>query len=150
MISNPPNLERRVTGCLVRTLAKSAGVGLPAGKRLVEKLLSGNDRRCLFFGDFLPDRGGEIEDVFPRDTYLDAVKAAYPSFKTDFTVVENAFSGVVNQVTALFERKGLGKFEQWRVAAVLRDRILQAPDAVDRGTLEVVAAINVALNRLLT
>jgi hypothetical protein len=124
--------------------------GRREGKKLVDKLLSGDDRRCLFVGDFLANPGGELEDIFPRHTYLEAVHEAYPDVELDFTLAEGAISGVVNQVNALFERKGLAKIDKWRPAAVLRDRILQAPENVDGQTLQVVAKINTALNRLLS
>jgi hypothetical protein len=91
-----------------------------------------------------------LEDVFSRDTWLAAVREAYPDVDLDFTPEEESLAGVVDQVTALFERKGLDRFEKWRPDAVLRDRILEAPDAVAPEVLRVAAELNTRLNQLFT
>ena len=101
------------------------------GRKLVEKLLSGKGRRCLFIGDFVDGfTNAELEDVFPDDYYLSAVQVAYPNVNTAFNKEETELSGIVNKLTTFFDRKGLGKFEKWRVAAVLRDWILEKPNDV--------------------
>lgn len=119
------------------------------GRKLADKLLAGEDRRCLFIGDFLSNPGGELEDLFPRHTYLEAVRAAYPDVEVDFTTDEDQVAGVVDQLTAMFERKGLEKFQKWRPAAVLRDQILEGPDKVDAEVLRVAAEVTHRLNILL-
>lgn len=117
------------------------------GRKLVEKLLAGADRRCLFIGDFLDGRkAAEIEDVFPEDCYLEAVKEAYPHVKLDFTAEEKALDGVINRLTAFFSRKGLGRFEKWRVAAVLRDWMLEKPESVPESAYKTMSNIFEAAN----
>lgn len=117
------------------------------GKKLVEKLLASEDRRCLFIGDFLDGRtAAEIEDVFPEDCYLAAVKEAYPQLKLTFTAEEQALDGIVNRLTALFNRKGLGRFEKWRVAAVLRDWMLQKPESVPEDVYKTMSKVFEAVN----
>ena len=120
--------------------------GRREGKKLQEKLLSRDGRRCLFVGDFLTRKDGEIEDVFPEEEYLRAVKEVYPSVDPAFTPEERALSGVVNRVEALFKRQGLGEFEKWTVAANLRDRILTNPKKVAGETLGVAERIFAAIN----
>jgi len=101
------------------------------GKKLVKKLLAGEDRRCLFIGDFVDDLAkAVIEDVFPEDFYLSAVRVAYPKINFEFNEEENELSGIVNKLEAFFKRNGDSNLEKWRVAAVLRDQILEKPNAV--------------------
>lgn len=120
--------------------------GRREGKKLQEKLLSRDGRRCLFVGDFLTQKDGEIEDVFPEVEYLSAVKAAYPSVDLTYTEVEKALSGVVNRVEALLKRQGFDEFEKWKVASILRDRILADPKKVAADTLAVAEKIFTAIN----
>jgi predicted ATP-dependent endonuclease of OLD family len=119
------------------------------GKKLVEKLLAGEDRRCLFIGDFLDGRtAAEIEDVFPEDCYLAAVKEAYPQLKLVFTAEEQALAGIANKLTALFNREGVGRFEKWRVAAVLRDWLLQKPASVPESVFKTMSKIFESANAI--
>jgi predicted ATP-dependent endonuclease of OLD family len=117
------------------------------GKKLVEKLLAGEDRRCLFIGDFVEvTRDAEIEDVFPEPEYLSAVTEAYPGINLTFDASETALSGVVNKVRALFKRKNLGSFEKWRPAAILRDRISSAPEKLSQPVCERIGKVFEAVN----
>lgn len=122
--------------------------GRREGKKLVDKLLAGEDRKCLFIGDFAENTDAEIEDIFPEDEYLSAVKEAYPKARLSFTDSEKALSRVVKKVEALFERRRLGSFDTWRPAAILRDRILESPDSVADSTLSVIDKIYNTLNSL--
>jgi len=119
------------------------------GKKLIDKLLSGDDRRCLFIGDFVGGKThAEIEDVFPEETYLAAVKEAYPQVKLSFNKNEKEIESVVDKVSALFERKGIGKFEKWKVAAVLRDWLLEKPDTIPTSVFEIMSRVFEAANNL--
>lgn len=118
------------------------------GKKLVEKLLAGEDHKCLFIGDFVGIKSAEIEDVFPEDEYLSAVRDAYPNVKLAFTAADNALVGVVNKIQSLFEREKLGPFEKWRPSAILRDRILSAPEKVASTTVDTMTKIFEAVNDL--
>jgi len=121
--------------------------GRREGKRLVEKLLAGEDRKCLFIGDFTSSNDAELEDIFPEEEYLSAVEEAYQTH-IDLTPKEREIAGVVNRVQAVFERKKLGPFEKWKTAAILRDRILATPDKVSDATCDIVEKINESLNSL--
>lgn len=119
------------------------------GKKLIDKLLSGNDRRCLFIGDFINGKThAEIEDVFPEETYLSAVNEAYPQIKLSFNKDEEEIDSIVDKVTALFQRKNLGRFEKWKVTAVLRDWILEKPDTIPTSVFETMSQIFEAANSL--
>src|SRR5581483_4459297 len=57
---------------------------------------AGEDRRCLFIGDFVPLRQAELEDVFPEDEYLAAVREAYPGVDLRFNATEKAMPEIIN------------------------------------------------------
>lgn len=118
------------------------------GQKLIEKLLAGDDRKCLFIGDFASNKNAELEDVFPETEYLSAVKKAYPGTDLTFSAQEKALPRVVQRVEALFERKGLGYFERWKAAIFLRDRILEAPRIAPLPVVDVVSRIFEAINGL--
>jgi predicted ATP-dependent endonuclease of OLD family len=118
------------------------------GEKLVVKLLAGDDRRCLFIGDFVGTKHAELEDVFPEDEYLSAVREAYPGVDLKFTAAEKSKAGIIDRLQALFERKGLGRFEKWKPAAVLRDRILDKPDKVPPLVCQRMAKVFEAVNSL--
>jgi hypothetical protein len=121
--------------------------GRREGRKLVEKLLDGDNGRCVFIGDFTPDPKGELEDIFPESDYLSAVQEAYGQTGISFGSEESPGAGVVEKVKAVFVRLGLGEFEKWRPAAVLRDRILNCPEAVSSEVLDRAEAIFLAVNR---
>jgi len=119
------------------------------GKKLVDKLLAGDDRHCLFIGDFLDgNEHAEIEDVFPEELYLAAVEEAYPDLKITLNDTEKAIEGVVNKVSAFFKRKGLARFEKWKVAAVIRDRLLEKPDTIPMAVFKTMSKIFESANSL--
>lgn len=105
--------------------------GRKEGKKLTERLLSGQEGRCLFLGDFLKSKAKvELEDIFPEELYLEAVREAYSVQDLTFGKEKKGIEGLVDKVTALFEHKSLGQFEKWRPAAVLRDWISSKPEKI--------------------
>ncbi|MFV8231536.1 AAA family ATPase [Mycolicibacterium fortuitum] len=117
--------------------------------RKVERVL-GYDNRVLFVGDFTPDGNttGEIEDLFPDDYFMAAVKEAYPGKDLRFNADEKAVPNIVDRLEALFERKGHGVFEKWKVARVLADNIMADPSKVPTDVLDAFERIAVALNAI--
>ncbi len=122
--------------------------GRKEGKKLVEKLLAGKDRKCLFIGDFTSKKEAEIEDLFLVDDYLAAVRETYPGVDLSFNSDEDNMPRIVERLKSLFERKELGMFEKWRPVSILRDRILDDPDKVSGDVLDVFERIYQALNGL--
>lgn len=118
------------------------------GKKLAEKLLANEDRKCLFIGDFVDNQSAEIEDLFPEEEYLSAVREAYRGVALTFTAAEKDILGITNRISALFERKELGRFEKWKPAAVLRDRILSFTEEQSEAVLGVFERIFQAVNAL--
>lgn len=128
-------------GVQVVALVDGDAPGRREGKKLVENLFAGNTGSCLFIGDFVKDKEAELEDIFPEETYLAAVKEAFKLDDLAFSQEEKSISGLVNKVKALFERKGYGPFEKWKVAEVLRDWILSGADKVPDEVFEIVGGI---------
>jgi hypothetical protein len=122
--------------------------GRKEGRKL-ERIL-GFDNRTIFVGDHTPDSNptGEIEDLFPDDYYMAAVKEAYGSHDYRFNADEKVIPNIIDRVTALFERKGRGAFEKWKVARILADNIMTKPDDVPGETLDAMQAIARDLNTI--
>ncbi|HXH11268.1 MAG TPA: hypothetical protein VNP04_16095 [Alphaproteobacteria bacterium] len=117
------------------------------GKKLTDKLLSGNTGRCLFIGDFVENERAEREDLFPEANYLSAVREAYGIDDLTCGPEEINIKGIVNKVEAIFKRQGRGNFEKWRPAAVLRDWIMSKPKTVPEELLQTARRIFEAVNR---
>jgi hypothetical protein len=122
--------------------------GRKEGRKL-ERIL-GYDNRVLFVGDHAPDSNpaGEIEDLFPDDYFMAAVKSAYGSKDYRFNAEEKAVPNIIDRVTALFERKRFGDFEKWKVARVLADTMMADPTNVPAATLDAFEAIAIELNTI--
>lgn len=121
--------------------------GRKEGKKLSENLFADKTERCLFIGDFVQGKPhAELEDIFPENVYLEAVKEAYKTSELVFEEQEEAIEGVVNKTKSLFERKGLGQFEKWRAAAVLRDWIMEDPGKIPAAVFETISCIFEAVN----
>ncbi|GIW92829.1 MAG: hypothetical protein KatS3mg110_0870 [Pirellulaceae bacterium] len=87
--------------------------------------------RCLFLGDFVEGKPkAQLEDIFPEDLYMEAVREAYSTPDLALGEEEKSIEGVVNKVIALFKRKRSDRFEKWRPAAVLRDWITSKPEKI--------------------
>jgi predicted ATPase len=124
--------------------------GRREGRKLVERLL-GDENRTVFAGDYTPDGNttGETEDLFPDDYYLAAVKQAYGSIDLRFNADEKQIPNIIDRLTAVFERKGHGDFETWKVARALADRIEADPERVPPETLDAASQIFQKVNALL-
>lgn len=124
--------------------------GRREGKKLVQRLLN-DDNRTVFVGDHTPDANptGEVEDLFPDDFYLDAVRTAYGKIDLRLNAGEKQIPNIVDRLTALFERKGHGTFEKWKVARALADRVEADPQAAGTDVLDAVSLIFQKVNTLL-
>lgn len=125
--------------------------GRKEGKKLAEKLLSSDTKRCLFIGDFVTHKpSAELEDIFPEDVYLAAVQEACKVSELTLGEKEKAIEGNVNKTKALFEQKGFGPFEKWQPAAVLRDWIIEKPEKIPEDVFKLAAQMFAAVNRAFT
>ncbi len=124
--------------------------GQREGRKLVERLL-GDENRTVFAGDYTPDGNttGETEDLFPDSYYLAAVKQAYGSMDLRFNADEKQIPNIIDRLAAVFERKGHGDFEKWKVARALADQIEADPKGVPPETLDAASRIFQKVNALL-
>lgn len=117
----------------------------------VERAL-GFENRTIFVADHTHDQNqtGEIEDLFPDDYYVAAIKTAYGTGDYKFNADEKALPNIVDRAIAMFARKNHngGKFEKWKVARALADNIMAHPDKVPTDTLDAAAAIASDLNTI--
>jgi predicted ATP-dependent endonuclease of OLD family len=120
--------------------------GRRAGKKVKEELLCGKENHCIFIGNVTGNADAELEDIFPEDYYLETVKQAYAGLEISFSAEEKRIAKLAKRVEAFFQRNDLGKFEKWRPARVILDRIGKDPDTVPISTLEHVEAIFNRLN----
>ena len=77
--------------------------GRNKGKQFQDKFFSGKDKKCLFVGDYSDNCDAEMEDLFPEDFYLKAVKEYY---KVDviFTSEEKKIKNITKRVSEAFTR----------------------------------------------
>lgn len=120
--------------------------GRREGKKITQELFNNDASRTFFIGDFAGRPNAELEDLLPEKMYLDAVKAAYKDVTFDFTPEEKAMPAVVDRIDALLKRKGVGRFEKWRPAQIIRDQILAAPGQLPKETLDTAEKLLSALN----
>lgn len=132
----------------IAALLDGDDTGRKEGRRLGERVI-GETTRCVFVGDYLDNPTGEIEDLFPEDFYVAAVKSAYGSLDLRTSSEEKAIPNVADRMVAVFARKGHGDFLKWKVAAALRDLVLAEPASVPANTLDVAAQIFSRLNEVL-
>lgn len=124
--------------------------GRREGRKLVRGLL-GDENRTVFVGDYTPDGNttGETEDLFPDKYYLAAVRQAYGSLDLRFNAQEKQITNILDRLTAVFQRKGHGDFEKWKVGRALADEIERNPQNVPADTLDAASMIFQRLNTLL-
>lgn len=107
------------------------------GKEVQSKLLV----ESFFVNTYAKDDGVEIEDLFPEELYLRAVREAYPTVTFTFTKEESQIRSITKRVEKAFNRIGAAQFEKWHPARVLSDWIQNKPELIaddTSGTFELV------------
>jgi hypothetical protein len=94
-------------------------------------------------------RPGRTEDLFPDPYYLAAVEQAYGSIDLRFNAEEKQIPNIIDRLAAVFEGKGHGDFEKWKVARALADRIEADPRRVPPETLDAASRVFQKVNALL-
>lgn len=106
--------------------------GLRKGKEVTSKLLV----ESFFVSSYAKNGGLEIEDLFPEELYLKAVREAYPTVSLKFTNDEAKLPRITQRLEAAFNRIGVSPFEKWPPAKVLVDWIQKSPEVVPDTTLD--------------
>lgn len=115
----------------------------------VERAL-GFENRTIFVADHTHDQNetGEIEDLFPDDYYVAAIKDVYGVGDYRFNGDEKAIPNIVDRATAMLARKHQRTFEKWKVARALADRIAAKPKEVPAEALDAAESIAESLNSI--
>ncbi len=121
--------------------------GKRKGKEAKTRLLL----KCLFIDDFSEKEEAEIEDLFPEELYLDAVKEAYPEIKNslEFTEAEMKIQCVSKRVKTALNRIGNITLKKWRPSKVILDWIQKNPEIITKETLEKFENIFKEANKIL-
>lgn len=136
-----------VGGRQMLVLLDSDTEGLQAAARVQKDLFAGDDSRILMLGPAIGLETATIEDIIPRDVYVDALHECGHSFR--LTDDEQKAPTNIAAVEKAFQRKGWDKFgAEQKTAAVLRliDAWGKDPKSVPDQTREKVSALFAAIN----
>ena len=114
----------------IRVLLDGDEPGLRKGKEVKSKLLV----ESFFVNTYVKDQGFEIEDLFPEELYLKAVKESYPEATFTFSTEENQTRGITKRVEKAFDRIGVSPFEKWKPAKVISEWIQNKPELISSAT----------------
>ena len=129
-------------------LLNSSREGLDEAARL--RTVFGDDVPLLTVGDLLGRPGAMIEDLIPREVYVEA--AGQGRLDVPLSEDEQAAATNVEAVAQLFRRTGMGDFdkaEQAKVALALTDNWGRDRSAIPEATKENARQLAEALNRKL-
>jgi predicted ATPase len=107
----------------VVVLLDSDEIGDRTKRELLKDLFIDAENRILLIGDILGFSEADLEELFPRSYYLDAVAQAYGK-RIGMNVLskeEKEEPRVAKAMQHLFDRKGWGVFEKWRPVRHLLD-----------------------------
>ncbi len=107
--------------------------------------------KCLFMDTFADRKEAEIEDMFPENLYMDAVKEAYPDIKMpiEFSPEELNIHCIAKRIEAAFKRLGYKPFEKWGPSRIIVDWIGKKQDVLPKETLAKFETICKMLNKIL-
>ncbi|PWR71440.1 AAA family ATPase [Methanospirillum lacunae] len=99
------------------------------------------EKFLLLYSQITGTPGSTIEDVFNHDYYTRCVKDVYPNMVVTSGSGENSGErdgnqGILHAVSEAIDRRQGEKFERWKVAETLSDRICEAPGMVDDETVQ--------------
>ena len=121
--------------------------GRNKGRQLQDKLLSYKGSKCIFIGDHAQLNEAELEDLFPEDYYLKAVRECY-DFELNFTTEEMRIKNIGKRISSAFDRMENGKFEKYLPAKVILDWIGKDENIPPTDTLELFSNIFQAVNKV--
>jgi len=122
--------------------------GDEAGKRKGNELEKKLRVNTIYVTDYLETETGEIEDIFGEETYLDALKEAYPDIEIKYTEQELEEKCISKRNKTVFKKLGQD-FDKWRPARILSDYILSGDDRITKDTRERFEKMFESINRIL-
>jgi energy-coupling factor transporter ATP-binding protein EcfA2 len=102
---------------------------------------SGKERTLLMYSQFTRQGGATIEDLFTTEFYSRCVRDIYSNISMTQVPIANPAErgeehGIIHTAGEAVDRRQGERFERWRVAEVLSDRICEAPGVLEEETVE--------------
>ncbi len=117
-------------GVEIRVLLDGDDPGTRAGKEIKDRFLI----ESFFVSSYTNGKGTDIEDMFPQDIYVDAVKKSYNL--SELALDEDGDSGSITlKVKKALQKAGIGNFEKWKPTQILTEWIRTEPDKIPDSTL---------------
>ena len=117
-------------GVQLRVLLDGDEPGKRKGKEIKDRLLI----ESFFISSYTNGEGSDIEDMFPHDLYLDAVKKAYNL--PDLVINKNdGLNSIVSRIEKALQETGIDNFEKWRPTSVLIEWIRSKPGKLPEITI---------------
>ena len=126
----------------IRVLLDSDEPGIQKGKEIKERLLI----ESFFVSSYSDGKGTDIEDLFPQDLYVDAVKKSYNL--SELVLDEDHSSrSIISKVEKALQKRGVNKLEKWKPALILTDWIRTAPEKFPDNTIKSFESLFKDINR---
>jgi hypothetical protein len=117
-------------GVETRVLLDGDDPGVQKGKEIKARLLI----ESFFVSSYTNGEGTDIEDMFPHDLYVDAVKKSYNL--SELVLDENSGSdSIASKVEKALQKTGINNLEKWRPALVLTEWIRTEPEKFPKNML---------------
>jgi len=114
----------------IRVLLDGDDPGIQKGKEIKERLLI----ESFFVNSYSNGKGTDIEDLFPQDVYVDAVKQAYSL--SDLVLNEDDSStSIVSKIEVALKKDGVNSLEKWKPVLVLTEWMRTAPEKFPDNTI---------------
>ena len=112
---------------------------------------SGRNRALLLYSQFTDKVGSTIEDLFTTEFYSRCVRDVYSNVAINPGPSighpdQERESGIIHAAEEAVDRRQGERFERWRVAEVLSDRICEAPAVIDEGTIDLFVRLFAEIN----
>ncbi len=95
----------------------------------------------MMYSQITKHAGATIEDLFTPEFYSRCVRDVYPNISISAVPVQNPTErageyGIIHTAEEAVDRRQGERFERWRVAEVLSDRICEAPGMIEEETVD--------------
>ncbi len=129
-------------GVETRVLLDGDDPGIQKGKEIKDRLLI----ESFFVSSYTNGEGTDIEDMFPHNLYVDAVKKAYNLTELVLSEDDNS-SSIVSRVEKALQKTGINNLEKWRPALVLTEWIRTVPEKFPDNTIKSFESLFKDINR---
>jgi hypothetical protein len=101
----------------------------------------GRERTLLMYSQYTQKAGSTIEDLFTPEFYSRCVRDVYSNIAlsavpTSRPTERGEEHGIIHTAEEAVDRRQGERFERWKVAEILSDRICEAPGVIEEETVE--------------